>query len=433
MRTCFQFLGFVVLSFCSLLQAGDYFLTGRTDKDVAIYEPGEAITFQLQVLEDGQPVAGKKISWIMSFDGGKKETGEEIAGEEGVTLVTQMEAPGFIRLDAKAFDEEGKPLEGTINQWGREKVGSVLFVGGACVQPEKLKPVPEPEDFDEFWQGMKDKLAAVPMDPELTELPSPDPKVKLYAVSIPAATEMPLTGYLSVPIAEAGTLKAKCSFHGYGFNKHRAPGKVDANQIVFNVNAHGMALGEDDDYYAKMKKENAGYGFRDEENENPETAYFHDMSLRVMRAFEFVKTLPEWNGKDLESHGGSQGGLQGLWGAGLDPDVSATKNWSPWSCDLAGGQVGRMEGWRPKYKDALAYYDPVFHVRRTQAQVNLTANYGDYTCPPSGVWIVYNQVPHDNKSMEVRQGCSHSYTMKPYMSFTISPEGITAVGLKDQK
>ncbi|MDF3131093.1 acetylxylan esterase [Kiritimatiellaeota bacterium B1221] len=432
MQSCFKNFVFFVLSSFSLLQADDFFLAGRTDKDVAIYEPGEAITFQMQVLEDGQPVAGKKISWSLSFDGGKNKVGEEIAGEDGLTLVTEMDAPGFVRLEAKAFDEEGNPLQGTINEWGREKQGAVHFEGGACVQPEKLRPVEEPEDFDAFWQGMKDKLAAVPMVVERKELPSPDPNVKLYAISIPAATRMPLTGYLSVPIAEAGTLKAKCSFHGYGFNEHKAPNKVDANQIVFNVNAHGMSLGEDPEYYAKLKKENAGYGFRVEENVNPETAYFHDMSLRVMRAFEFVKSLPEWNGKDLESHGGSQGGLQGLWGAGLDPDVSTTQNWSPWCCDLAGITVGRLKGWRPKYTEALAYYDPVFHVRRTRAEVNLIANYGDYTCPPSSVWMVYNEVPHKQKSMEVRQGCSHSYTMKPYLSFTITPEGISDVGLKNK-
>ena len=38
------------------------------------------------------------------------------------------------------------------------------------------------------------------------------------------------------------------------------------------------------------------------------------MDLHVMRSLLYVKTLPEWNEKDLESRGGSQGGLQGLWG-----------------------------------------------------------------------------------------------------------------------
>ena len=192
---------------------------------------------------------------------------------------------------------------------------------------------------------------------------------------------------------KARILNGGMFFHGYGVRKHVPTGWLPENMITFNVNAHGMELGSEEAYYDQLKEDLKSYAFDEEENANPETAYFHDMSLRVMRAFEYVKSLLEWDGKNLESNGGSQGGLQGLWGAGLDPDVSSTNNWSPCCCDMSGDQNGRMEGWQPKYSEALAYYDPVYHVRRTQAKLHLIANLGDYTCPPSGVLTVYNEIP----------------------------------------
>ena len=42
-----------------------------------------------------------------------------------------------------------------------------------------------------------------------------------------------------------------------------------------------------------------------------------DEALRVMRSLQFVKSLPQWDGKNLQANGGSQGGLQTVWAAAL--------------------------------------------------------------------------------------------------------------------
>ncbi|MBN2711308.1 MAG: acetylxylan esterase, partial [Planctomycetes bacterium] len=182
-------------------------------------------------------------------------------------------------------------------------------------------------------------------------------------------------------------------------------------------------------YFKEFSAGLKNYAFSKEENSDREKTYFHGMAFRVLRALEYVKSLPEWNGKELQSNGGSQGGLQGLWGAGLDPDVTSSNIWSPWCCDLGGITLGRQRGWRPDYNTELDYYDPVFHAKRIKAKVHIIANYGDYTCPPSGVWVVYNNIPHENKSMEVKQGCTHSYKMKNHMKYVISPKGTADVGV----
>ena len=73
------------------------------------------------------------------------------------------------------------------------------------------------------------------------------------------------------------------------------------------------------------------------------------------------------------------------------------------------------------YNPALDYYDPINLVKRADKKCKLMIinNLGDYVCPPSGVWIAYNNFPGP-KTMEVRQGCEHGYTMKDFPKFTIT-------------
>lgn len=426
-------IGRVLLCLCVLpcaALAAEFSIRGTTDKEVAIYKPGEKMVFTLRVLDGEKPVAGKMIKWTRTGDDGKTEKGEGVVPENGLAVATSLEKPGFVRIQAHAFGEDGKPLQGFTGGWGPSKTGNIFFDGGACVDPEKLQPVDEPKDFDVFWKSAKDKLAQVPLKAELKEVQTKNTKVKVYAVSVDCAGPRPVTGYLSIPVnAKERSVPAIASFHGYGVNKHNPPGWLNEGAIVFDVNAHGMELGREDAYYVQLQKELASYCFKNNENEDREKTYYFGMALRVMRALEYLKSRPEWNGKDLQSNGGSQGGLQGLWGAALDSQVTSASIWSPWSCDFGGITLGRQRGWRPDYKEALNYYDPVFHAKRIKGAVNLIALYGDYTCPPSSVWIVYNQVPHDNKRMEVKQGGTHSYEMKRGMKYTLTPQGIKDVGM----
>ncbi|OGV36424.1 MAG: hypothetical protein A2X48_03460 [Lentisphaerae bacterium GWF2_49_21] len=411
--------------------AAEYSIRGTTDKDVAIYKPGEKMVFTLRVLDNGSPVAGKTVKWTRTGDDGKTEKGEGVVDEKGLTVTTSTDKPGFVRILAHAFGEDGKNLQGFVGGWGDNKNGNIFFDGGACVDPEKLITVEEPKDFDEFWKATKAKLAEVPLKAEQKEVPSKNPKVKIYEVKIDCAGPRPVTGYLTVPAdAKEKSLLGILQFHGYGVRKHTPPGGLNDKAIVFDVNAHGMELGKDDEYFKQLQKDLQNYCFKKDENTDREKTYYYGMAMRVMRALEYVKSLPEWNGKDLQSNGGSQGGLQGLWGAALDKDVSSSSIWSPWCCDFGGITLGRLRGWRPDYNEALNYFDPVFHAKRINSKVHLIANYGDYTCPPSSVWIVYNNIPHENKSMEVKQGCTHGYEMKKCMRYVITPKEIKDVGEK---
>ena len=394
------------------------FLKGVTDKQIATsYTVGEPIIFTLTADMAGQkPTKEYFITWKRTGDDGKVQEGKASANSPCV-ITTSLSKPGFVRIEAFLVDNKGRQVtKKGVTGDGRR----VFFDGGAGAEVEKLYGAEEPADFLEFWAKQRARLAAVPLKPELTEVPSKDPAVKIYAVSIPCPgpNNRPCTGYLTIPVdAKPKSLRAQASFHGYGTSIQRAPGGGPHDAISFNVNAHGYDLGKDDQYYAAFFKSinpsGRGYAFDPKENENPETAYFNGMALRLMRAFEFLKSLPEWNGKDLVSHGGSQGGLQSAWAGALEPQLTQTNPGIPWCCDMSGKELfGRIHGgWRIVGTQALRYYDPINMAKHTPKTcfVNITrAGLGDYCCPPSGVAIYYNNIPGPKKIWWV-QGSTHGY------------------------
>ena len=402
--------------------AQDYSLSGTLNKQSPIYTPGENMEFTVKLLDGDKPVAGKKLKWTRTGDDGITREGEDVSTAEGLKINTSTDKPGFVRIYVKAFNEDGKPVNGITANGQKDKSKPIFFDGGACVAPETLQGVQEPADFDAYWKKQKDILASVPMKViEMKEVPGND-KVKAFDVKIACAGKMPVSGYLVMPKnAAAKSLPAEVSFHGYGVRGSSLNLSSGENKISFNINAHGIPNGQPKEYYENLK-ELKGYAFSKEENANPDTSYFNGMYLRVMRAMEFVKSLPEWNGKDLRASGGSQGGMQSLAAAGLDKDVNDCDAWSPWNCDFGRTELKRLVGgWYVAYTPALNYYDPVNHVKRANPKCKLfiVSNLGDYTCPPSGVWIAYNNFPGP-KTMEIRQGCEHGFSMKNYPKFTIS-------------
>ncbi|MGE4563782.1 MAG: acetylxylan esterase [Victivallaceae bacterium] len=389
-------------------------LAGVTDKDPVSYKPGEEMVFTITPdLQNQQPsLDGYVINWTRTGDDGKTVSGKSPLAAGPFTVKTSLDRPGFVRVLATLSDPAGRELRKT---YPNKKVDKIFFDGGAGVEPEKLAGIAEPEDFDAFWAKQKAKLATVPLKPEMKKIESKLANSDVYEVTIPCPGPRPVTGYLVVPAGAAGkSLPAKAMYQGYGVYKQAPPTWTDPKAITFHVNAHGFELNQNDRYYTdyaeSIKSNGQQYAFDPKQNENPETAYFNGMALRVLRSLEFLKSLPQWNGKDLVASGGSQGGLQTVWAAALDPDVTLAQPGIPWGCDYAGGTVGRMGAtWRIPYVRALDYYDCINHAKRIKCPVEITrAGLGDYTCPPSGVAILYNNLKSPKK-INYYQGSTHGF------------------------
>lgn len=378
--------------------------TCATDQPAIAYQPGERMVFSIQVLADAKPVAGRRLRWSRRGDDRKTDKGEAVSSDtQPLTIATSCDQPGFVHIVVSVLDAEGKPVKDAKD---KEVKGEF----GAGVQPEKLAGVAEPADFDAFWARQKAKLKEVPIKAELVELPGKNPQFDVYDVKIDCPGGKPVSGYLTRPKgAQPKSLMAQVGFMGYGIRS--APVECRSGTLSLAINAHGIENGKDAEFYDALGKGALkGYAFDKTQNADPETAYFNGMMLRVLRAMEYLRTLPEWNGKDLIAAGGSQGGLQALVAAGLDPAVTRCMVWKPWCCDLGGSTLGRVAGWRPEWTAALGYYDPANHAKRIRCETTITSGLGDYVCPPSGISVLYNNLTvAAKKKIEFTQGATHGF------------------------
>ena len=429
-------------------------LRGTTDKDPLTYRPGEEMVFTIapQGLDGAVPPGEYFLSWKRSDDYGEVKEGKVPFTGEPFVYRTSLGKPGFVRLEAYVVDKAGRRYtkkfmgdattpEGrrAMNAFERGKK-AVFFDGGAGVDIDKLATHEEPKDFDAFWAKQYKRLDRVPIKADRIEIPCSNPRARIYAVRIDCAGLRPVTGYLSIPKAvdEGKTFPCRLETHGYSGDscQHGRPGGARDTEIVLNMNAHGLKLVEFGATEADTKalrwetrSNGCSYAFDAKQNEDPEVAYFNGMVLRVKRGLQYLKTIKGWNGKDLYASGGSQGGLQTIWAAGLDPQVTKAESSITWCCDMGGTELGRNRGtWYIKWVPALGYYDPINVARRISKNCRTLiprAGLGDYTCPPSGLAILFNNIPGPKK-INWEQGSTHPYIPpEPHQKFSVTGNGWT--------
>jgi cephalosporin-C deacetylase-like acetyl esterase len=411
-RKSLPFLTSLFLITSTILGAGELTFYGQTDKNPLTYQPGEEIVFTIRLLEDGQPCGGKTIRWTRSGDDGNTETGKTVSDtDEPLVIRTSIDLPGFVWIKTVVLDESGEPVSGEAHE----------FNGGAGTKLDRLMSFPEPDDFDEFWQRQKTRLAEVPLKATLTEVDSEAEGVKCYDLRVDCIG-VPVSGYFCMPeTAAEKSLPATLVLQGYGVDSAGKENRLGKSGLALCINAHGIENGREKSYYKELFNTTLrGYGFPASSNANPETSYWNGVALRVMRALEFLKSRPEWDGENLRVVGGSQGGFQSILGAALDKDVNMCELYVPWFCDLSGPfeQQRNRSLFMPEWTPALGYYDGVNHAKRIKCPVTISAGLGDYICPPSGVVTLYNNIK-SNVRLTFHQGQTHGYTMKDAPSYSI--------------
>ena len=275
-----------------------YSFKTSVDKPGAIYKKGETITLNGQMLEQGKPVKGKFMR-CDTFINGVRKGRKVVPSEETVVITGKLDEPGWFSMILTALDENKKPIRIPKDRWNRAYSGGI----GAMVAPEEIKPSgTEPADFDAFWKAQRAELDKVPVKATRTEVSVPKQlqgKVVCYDVKVDCAGGMPVSGYLAMPVKAAPkSLPAIVSYHGAGVRSANKQLWQGRNAITFDINAHGIDNGKDAKFYSDLAaNELKNYSHRGKQNRDD--FYFKGMYLRVMRALDYVKSLPEWDGKTL--------------------------------------------------------------------------------------------------------------------------------------
>ena len=395
------------------LVAGTLRFECSSNKKDSIYKAGDKIVFTVKLTEDGKAAADKFILYRLYHDS-KSVKSAKVSAADVLQVETTSDKPGWVYIQVFAKDGDNKDIKQPVK--GKKTAQPVRGGIGAVVEPEKLFPVmKEPEDFDAFWDKVKAELAAVPMK-ELERVPVPDPKVQVYDVKIACAGGKPVSGYLCMPKdAKTKSCPAIVSFHGAGVRSSiKWTNWASKGLISLDINAHGIENGKPQQFYQDLRR-NCYFAKLDQDRPkfyahwyktDREKFYFKGMYMRVMRALEYVKSLPEWDGKHLIVTGISQGGAQVLAACALDHDITFARASVPAMCDHSGSLAGRCSGWpalytkkehekNPDYARCASYYDGAYFARRIKCPIWINTGFMDITCPPTSVFAAYNNIPAD--------------------------------------
>ncbi len=401
-----RLMGCMMATLLSLAALGGYSGRIALDKADGIYKVGETATCRVTLLKDQKPLRGVKARLLLRFEGKTVESRDFETTGRPMEFTFSAERPGWAYFGFEVLDDSGKPLRGKGVYKHRMKPTIVTEIG-AMFDPEKIRTgVKCPDDFDAFWSSRREALNQVPLEARLTELNSGDKDIKLFGVEIQSLGAHPATGYLAYPAGAAPkSLPGYIEFLSWSSvdaNRRAAINTAKRGALAFAASWHGFPVNKGREFYAKEVPKFIRRGMPGIEDRDK--WIFSDMYYRVMRALDYIKSRPEWDGKTLVVMGGSLGGAQAAAAAALDDDVTLAVVSVPCFCEFDGPAAGRVRS-IPHRNDRLtrsgdrrpleagAYYDLVNLAPRIKCETFVCTGFTDELCPPSNVYAFYNALP----------------------------------------
>ncbi|MFN5914301.1 MAG: acetylxylan esterase, partial [Chitinophagaceae bacterium] len=284
-------------------------------------------------------------------------------------------------------------------------------LGTAGIAPWKINPtVSMPSDFNEFWQNAKDELAKVSLDTKMTLIPERCSALSnAYLVNIQGIANSRIYGMLAIP-KKPGKYPAVLQVPGAGIRPYAPDLELaDKGVIVLTIGIHGIPVNLEPEVYNHLNTGALnGYFYFNMQDRNK--YYYKRVYTNVVRANDFLVSLPEYDGSTLAVTGGSQGGALSIVTASLDKRVKYLMAYYPAMCDLVGYLNGRAGGWPHTFSSdhpmslpwkelaqnsttSLSYYDVVNFAKSVFIEGLYSWGFNDETCPPTSIYAAYNSIP----------------------------------------
>ena len=372
---------------------------------IAAYKPVDLrINSQSGVYKDGEKI----VVWAETSDGCDEDlifTVEEnlskiiikrpISLKEGKTILYSRKHTGPIHLVFKVEVANSPKHYSSV---------------GVIVSPEKFTTGYQvPDDLRQFWDDQIAQMRENPMEPVITKVDSPDPDIECFDLMIPMPEGNPAWGYVACPKNSAvKSLPILIYAHSAGVEKPDKRSNImtavnDAKRgngtIAIDINAHGMPSDQPQEYYDSLAN-GPLKGYHCRPIKGHEDFYFRLMYLRLVRALDYLVTLPQWDGKRVVVYGRSQGGGQAGALAGIDSRITAACMEVPGMMDIGAkldqGRKGSYPAAYAKQADKelerkyLPYYDAALLLGMTKAAVLMEAGLIDTTCPAPCISAGYN-------------------------------------------
>lgn len=373
----------------------DYLWVTVPDHADWLYSCGENATIDIQLYKYGIPRTAT-VAYTLAddmLDPDRKGT-VEIKSGRGTLCIGSRKTPGFRDL-ALTATLDGKTYRHHV------KVG--FSVGD-------IRPyTQEPKDFLSFWETQAKSLADTRL--KYTREPAPEyttDKIVCELIKLRVDRTHYIYGYLTRPRgAEAGRCPVVICPPGAGIKTIKEPLRhkyyAEHGFLRFEMEIHGLDPRLPEATFREIQSAFASKGNNYLENglDSRDNYYMRHVYLSLLRAVEFMTSLPEWDGRNVAFQGGSQGGALSLIGAALSPKVTQCAANHPALADMAAYSVKGRTGGYPHFNhipgmltkekmSVMSYYDVVNFARHITCPVFLTWGYNDVTCPPTTSYAVWN-------------------------------------------
>lgn len=302
---------------------------------------------------------------------------------------------------------------------GTKRAGRDASSVGAIVSPESFcSGYSAPKDLRKFWDRQIAKMRKMPLTVETAAAPQEMADQSGFTcldIEIPMPEGNPVRAYLAYPTdASEKSLPIVIRAHAAGVKGEWCRCSIDktiddarrgGGAIALDINAHGMLNGQPQSYYDELDSGEL-YKYSTRDFTGHDDFYFRLMYLRIVRAIDYLVTLPQWDGERIAILGESQGGAQAAALAGIDNRITAASLRVPAFMDVAGGLDDRAGSWPQTYGrkaeehiHVLPYYDAACLLTLTKARLFFEAGLVDYTCPPACVAAGYNNAASQDKTI----------------------------------
>lgn len=291
-------------------------------------------------------------------------------------LQVAIPTPGFYRLN---ITDDDNPIYSKV--FGYE--------------PENIVSLPDARpDFDQFWEKAVAEVKALPMNAWIEPVEGTDGHARTQSlVSFTTTDGDTISGYLLMPRGD-GPYPTKITFNGYGGRPWQLNLDADPELIEFIASTRGQFLNEEHNRYGDWVR----YGLS-----SPDTYYYRGAYQDVIRAIDYVASLPQVDKDRIYAEGGSQGGALTLIAASLDNRIAAIAPYIPFMCDfpdyldMANWPVNGMiqEGeklgqTKEQTLEVASYFDIKNFARRIKCPVLMGVGLQDFVCPPHINFAPYN-------------------------------------------
>ena len=359
-----------------------------------IYKTNEEVGLDVYVTKAGETIQKGEIQYSYGMEMMPVESNGKMAIKNGVAFVKLKGAsePGFKTFDANIT------VDGI-------KYSNFITLG---FDPYAIKAsTPLPNDFVSFWSEQKKGWDAEPLCSKMDYMPNKSTdKVDVYNISYnyngkPGAYGAArFFGVLAIPKA-AGKYPAIYYLPGAGVRSYKPIIEIaEKGFITLQVGIHGIPIDMAEEVY-QLLRVGALDGYPLFNNNSREKYYYNRVYNGCVRGVNFIFGLEKFDGVNLATWGGSQGGNLSLAVSALDSRVKCSVVMHPALTDMEGYLHGRVGGWPHQFKNSklaltdtivqtTRYYDGINFARQLNKPIIFSFGFNDKTCGPTTSFAAYN-------------------------------------------